>query len=127
MLEDLGLDDNVTVLQARALKPTESADIVRKAFDTAQIAERYRAFLDRWDRPDPLPGAVDDLARQLFLFGDWLQVLRRDPLLPAEHLPPDWPAIRAETVFRQPRLTVRADRRGHRRRGRSTRCRYGRP
>ncbi|GGM91718.1 PaaX family transcriptional regulator [Thermopolyspora flexuosa] len=100
MLEDLGLDDEVTVLQARALKPTESADIVRKAFDTAQIAERYRAFLDRWDRPDPLSDAVDDLARQLFLFGDWLQVLRRDPLLPAEHLPPDWPAIRAETVFR---------------------------
>jgi len=100
MLAELDLGDNVTVLQARALKPTEAADLVRKAFDTAQIAERYRAFLDRWDRPDPLPSAPDDLARQLFLHGDWLQLVRRDPHLPAEHLPDDWPAIRAETVFR---------------------------
>lgn len=99
-LNDLGLGDNVTVLQARALKPTESADLVRKAFDTARIAAGYRAFLDRWDTPHPLPDAADDLARQLFLIGDWLQVIRRDPGLPAEHLPPDWPAIRAETVFR---------------------------
>ncbi|MEV5414516.1 IS200/IS605 family transposase [Thermopolyspora sp. NPDC052614] len=100
MLTALGLGDNVTVLQARALKPTESADLVRKAFDTAQIADRYRAFLDRWDTPSPLPTVADDLARQLFLYGDWLQLVRRDPHLPAEHLPPDWPAIRAETVFR---------------------------
>ncbi|MEU6408150.1 hypothetical protein [Microbispora sp. NPDC046933] len=59
---DLRLDDHVTVLQARALKPTESADLVRKAFGTEQIAERYRAFLDRWDNPHPLPTAADDLA-----------------------------------------------------------------
>ncbi|MGN9837077.1 PaaX family transcriptional regulator [Nonomuraea sp. H19] len=99
MLAPLGLGDNITVLQARALKPTESADLVHKAFDTDQIAERYRAFLDRWDTPDPLPAAVDDLARQLLLHTDWLQLVRQDPRLPAEHLPADWPAIRAEKLF----------------------------
>ncbi|WP_433443662.1 PaaX family transcriptional regulator [Nonomuraea sp. CA-141351] len=99
MLAPLGLGDNVTVLQARAFKPTESADLVRKAFDTDQIAERYRAFLDRWDTAHPLPSATDDLARQLFLHTDWLQLVRQDPRLPAEHLPADWPGIRAETVF----------------------------
>ncbi|MEQ4717401.1 PaaX family transcriptional regulator C-terminal domain-containing protein [Nonomuraea sp. B19D2] len=97
-LAPLGLGDNVTVLQARALKPTESADLVRRAFDTDQIAARYRAFLDRWDTPHPLP-AADDLARQLLLHTDWLQLVRQDPHLPAEHLPADWPAIRAETLF----------------------------
>jgi phenylacetic acid degradation operon negative regulatory protein len=96
---DLQVDDHVTVLQARALKPTESADLVRKAFDTEQIAGRYRAFLDRWDTPHPLPAAADDLARQLLLHTDWLQLIRQDPHLPAEHLPQDWPAIRAEQVF----------------------------
>ncbi|WP_217898483.1 PaaX family transcriptional regulator C-terminal domain-containing protein [Haloechinothrix alba] len=30
---------------------------------------------------------------------DWLRLVRADPHLPAEHLPPDWPAIRAEEVF----------------------------
>ncbi|MGA5758926.1 PaaX family transcriptional regulator C-terminal domain-containing protein [Nonomuraea bangladeshensis] len=99
MLASLGLGGNVTVLQARAFKPTEPADLVRKAFDTDQIAERYRAFLDRWDTAQPLPSAADDLARQLFLHTDWLQLVRQDPRLPAEHLPADWPGIRAETVF----------------------------
>ncbi|SEF88869.1 phenylacetic acid degradation operon negative regulatory protein [Nonomuraea solani] len=100
MVAALGLHDHVTVLAARALKPTESADLVGRAFDTEQIAGRYRAFLDRWDTPRPLPSLPDDLARQLLLHTDWLQLVRQDPHLPAEHLPPDWPAIRAEQVFR---------------------------
>ncbi|MEW9555019.1 PaaX family transcriptional regulator C-terminal domain-containing protein [Nonomuraea sp. NPDC050783] len=95
----LRVADHVTVLQARALRPTDSADLVRKAFDTERIAGRYRHFLDRWDTPRPVPAAPDDLARQLLLHADWLQLIRQDPHLPAEHLPPDWPAIRAEQVF----------------------------
>ncbi|MEV4061985.1 PaaX family transcriptional regulator [Nonomuraea dietziae] len=100
VLAPLELGDHVTVLTARAFKPTEAADLVRKAFDTEQVAGRYRAFLDRWDTGDPLPAAPDDLARQLLLHNDWLQLVRQDPHLPAEHLPDDWPAIRAEHVFR---------------------------
>ncbi|NRQ37387.1 PaaX family transcriptional regulator [Nonomuraea sp. NN258] len=97
----LGLRDHVTVLAARALAPTESADLVRKAFDIDQIAARYLAFLDRWDTTRPMPALPDDLARQLLLHTDWLQLVRQDPHLPAEHLPPGWPAIRAEQVFRE--------------------------
>ncbi|MFG1688539.1 PaaX family transcriptional regulator C-terminal domain-containing protein [Nonomuraea sp. NPDC049269] len=100
ILAPLELGDHITVMTARAFKPTESADLVRKAFSAERIAARYRAFLDRWDTPDPLPSAADDLARQLFLHTDWLQLVRQDPHLPAEHLPEDWPAIRAEQVFR---------------------------
>ncbi len=95
----LDLADHVTVLTARAFKPTEAADLVRKAFDIEQIAARYRAFLTRWDASPPLPEEPDDLARQLLLHTDWLQLVRQDPHLPAEHLPGDWPAIRAEQVF----------------------------
>lgn len=95
---ELGLHEHVTVLTARALKPTESADLVR-AFDTQQIAERYRAFLERWEAAGPQLALPDDLARQLLLHTDWLNLVRRDPHLPAEHLPPDWPAIRAEQTF----------------------------
>lgn len=39
------------------------------------------------------------LARQLLLHTDWLRLIRQDPHLPVEHLPRDWPAIRAEQVF----------------------------
>ncbi|MEU3169249.1 PaaX family transcriptional regulator C-terminal domain-containing protein [Streptosporangium sp. NPDC006930] len=100
VLESLEVDDHVTVLTARAFKPTEAADLVAKAFDIEQIAQRYRAFLARWDLTRPLPDAPDDLVRQLVLHTDWLQLVRQDPHLPAEHLPGDWPAIRAEQVFR---------------------------
>lgn len=100
ILAPLGLDEHVTVLTAHASKPTEAADLVRKAFDTSAIADGYWAFLERWDRRRPLPSASDDLARQLMLHTDWLQLVRQDPHLPAEHLPEDWPAIRAETCFR---------------------------
>lgn len=99
ILAPLDLGDSVTVLTARALAPTEAADLVRKAFDIEQIAGRYLAFLARWDTGRPLPAAPDDLARQLLLHTDWLQLVRQDPHLPAEHLPAGWPAIRAEQVF----------------------------
>ncbi|MEU3415268.1 PaaX family transcriptional regulator [Streptomyces sp. NPDC006658] len=103
----LGLEDHLNVLRGHAAEPTEAAQLLHRAFDTAGIAERYRAFLDQWDRPDPLPSAPDDLARQLLLHTDWLQVVRSDPRLPVEHLPADWPAIHAEHVFRT--LSARYD------------------
>ncbi|NUT08908.1 MAG: PaaX family transcriptional regulator [Nonomuraea sp.] len=96
----LGLDDHLNVLGARAAEPTEAAQLVRRAFDTAGIAARYLAFLDRWDRPEPASGVPDDFTRRLLLHHDWLDLVRSDPRLPAEHLPPDWPAIRADHVFR---------------------------
>ncbi|MFD0396024.1 PaaX family transcriptional regulator C-terminal domain-containing protein [Streptomyces nogalater] len=72
---------------------------------------RHRRALPRLPRPvgppRPLPSAPDDLARQLLLHTDWLQAVRSDPRLPAEHLPADWPAIRAEHVFRT--LSARYD------------------
>lgn len=101
IVDKLGLAGNVTVFTAQHAKPTESADLVHKAFDTDAIAARYKEFLARWDTGTPLASAPDDLARQLILHTDWLQLVRRDPHLPAEHLAADWPAIRAEETFQR--------------------------
>jgi phenylacetic acid degradation operon negative regulatory protein len=101
IVESLGLAENVTVLTAQHAKPTESADLMHKAFDTDAIAARYNDFLTRWGTKKPLPSAPDDLARQLILHTDWLNLVRQDPHLPAEHLPRDWPAIRAEQTFHE--------------------------
>jgi hypothetical protein len=57
IVEKLGLTEHVTVFTAQHAKPTESADLVHKAFDTDAIAGRYQAFLARWDTPQPLAGA----------------------------------------------------------------------
>ncbi|MDT7786649.1 MAG: phenylacetic acid degradation operon negative regulatory protein [Pseudonocardiales bacterium] len=97
MVADLGLTANVTVFSAQHAKPTEAADLATRAFDTAAIAARYQDFLSRWRTPaDSLP---DDLARQLLLHADWLDLVRQDPHLPAELLADDWPAIEAEQLF----------------------------
>ncbi|WP_248959038.1 PaaX family transcriptional regulator [Sphaerisporangium perillae] len=98
-LAPLELGDHVTTLQARAMGLTDSADLIRRAFDIDGIAARYQAFLGQWDTSPPPAVAGDDLACQIRLHTDWLQVVRWDPHLPAEHLPEQWPAIRAEQVF----------------------------
>ncbi|QFZ24389.1 PaaX family transcriptional regulator [Saccharothrix syringae] len=99
IVDRLGLADHVTVFTAQHAKPTESADLVHRVFDTAAIAARYRAFTARWGGRTPPPGLPDDLARLLVLHTDWLQLVRQDPHLPAEHLDEDWPAIEAEELF----------------------------
>jgi phenylacetic acid degradation operon negative regulatory protein len=100
LVEDLGLAKHVKVFQARAMPPTDVDDLVRDAWDLDTLADRYRRFLSRWDVPAPLPDLPDALARQLLLQTEWLQVIRQDPRLPQQHLPDDWPAERAQKVFR---------------------------
>ncbi|MEU9019417.1 PaaX family transcriptional regulator C-terminal domain-containing protein [Actinomadura sp. NPDC048394] len=113
----LGLEAHIRVFGGSVLPPTEVRDVLEQAFDVPAMAARYQAFLDRWDttdgadrtsaggaggadRPEAAAGLPDDLARQLVLHSDWLELVRRDPHLPAEHLPEGWPAMRAEAVFR---------------------------
>ncbi|NUP47775.1 MAG: PaaX family transcriptional regulator [Catenulispora sp.] len=102
LLADLGLDAHLRIFRGTVLKPTEVSTVLETAFDTAAIAAAYRAFLERWDAKDAGeagdPGA-DALGSQLLLHTDWLELVRNDPFLPAEHLPPDWPAIRAQELF----------------------------
>ncbi|MWA06863.1 PaaX family transcriptional regulator [Actinomadura sp. LD22] len=108
----LGLEAHIRVFGGSLLPPTQVRDVLEQAFDVPAMAARYQAFLDRWDTagdadrgggagcPDAAAGLPDDLARQLVLHSDWLELVRRDPHLPAEHLPEGWPAMRAEAVFR---------------------------
>jgi len=100
VVEGLGLDDRLNVFHARAAAPTEAAELLRSAFDVGAIAAGYRAFLERWAAAAADGAAADDLGRQLLLHTDWLELVRGDPYLPAEHLPADWPAERAEELFR---------------------------
>jgi len=99
MVTELDLTENVTVFTAQHAKPTEAADLATRAFDTAAIAARYQDFLEKWGGRAPQASLPDDLARQLVLHGDWLDLVRQDPHLPAELLAEDWPAIEAEQLF----------------------------
>ncbi|MGI5131309.1 PaaX family transcriptional regulator [Pseudonocardia sp. CA-107938] len=90
---------HVRAFTARALEPTDVAEMVRDAWDLPALADRYRAFRARWTGERPV--LPDPLAAQIVLQADWLDVIRRDPRLPAQHLPPDWPAVPAQRLFRE--------------------------
>jgi phenylacetic acid degradation operon negative regulatory protein len=101
LVDGLGLDRYLKVLIGRPAPPTRDDELIHSAFDIPGIAARYQAFVRRWGGPQPLASAPDDLARQLLLHAEWLQLIRKDPRLPAEHLPAEWPAIHAERIFEE--------------------------
>ncbi|MEJ3653083.1 PaaX family transcriptional regulator C-terminal domain-containing protein [Actinomycetes bacterium KLBMP 9759] len=96
---DLEAADHLKMFSARALPPTDVEAMVRDAWDLDALAARYTAFLRRWGSGDGSLALPDDFARQLVLQADWLHAIRRDPRLPAQHLPADWPAARAQELF----------------------------
>jgi phenylacetic acid degradation operon negative regulatory protein len=97
--EGLQASGHIRAFEARALPPTDVDGLLRDAWDLEAIAERYRGFVQRWQSPQR-PPYPDVLAQHLALQTDWLQVIRQDPRLPARHLPRDWPAARAQDLFR---------------------------
>jgi phenylacetic acid degradation operon negative regulatory protein len=95
----LGLEAHVRVFRARTHELTDIGQLVRDAYDLRGLASRYEDFLKRWDHSELPARAPDPLVAQLTLIADWLQVIRRDPHLPVEHLPADWPAVHAQATF----------------------------
>jgi phenylacetic acid degradation operon negative regulatory protein len=91
--------DHIVVFHAEPAEPADVKQMVQDAYDLQAIADRYQQFLHRWGNSQPLPAAPDDLARNLLLISEWLVLLRDDPRIPLRHLPADWPAAAAQTVF----------------------------
>jgi phenylacetic acid degradation operon negative regulatory protein len=108
LIGDLGLLPHVRVFFAQVGDPTRDGQLVEEAFDLAELASRYRAFLERWDGgTDPCPADPDPFAELLLLATEWLLLVRQDPRLPLDLLPPDWPARSAESVYRRRERSLR--------------------
>lgn len=99
LVGSLGLESHVKAFHARTVPGTDVAAMAQETWDLEAVAARYRSFLHRWRDPDTPARRGDPLAAKLLLACDWLQVIRADPRLPADHLPPDWPAAEAEALF----------------------------
>jgi phenylacetic acid degradation operon negative regulatory protein len=100
IVSGLGLAAHVRVFRARADDLTDVRQMVSDAYDLDGLAARYGDFLRRWDQPDGRLPVEDPLAARLTIITEWLGAIRRDPRLPVQHLPLDWPAVRAQKVFR---------------------------
>ncbi|NBE54837.1 PaaX family transcriptional regulator [Streptomyces boluensis] len=114
LVAELGLAAHVKVFRAHADAGMDVGAMIGETWELSELAARYEAFAGRWqpwegELPDvvdapPASGRGDPhlapLALRLRLQAEWLQVVRRDPRLPVEHLPDGWPAERAEKTFR---------------------------
>jgi phenylacetic acid degradation operon negative regulatory protein len=99
IVSGLGLDAHVRVFRAEADDLTDVRQLIGDAYDLDGLAERYAAFLGRWEGRSA--DVRDPLTTRLLVVGDWLQVIRRDPRLPVRHLPDGWPAVRAQATFQR--------------------------
>lgn len=84
----------------------EHPETILSFWPSAEIAEAYRAFIGAFaplaaalDRGEAMSGA-DAAAARALLIHDWRRIVLRDPGLPAELLPADWPGGDARTVAR---------------------------
>ena len=94
----LGVEEHLRVFEGAPAGPTDAARLAAEAWDLDAVAARYDGFLERWADGGPVTGSA--LARYVMLGADWLQVVRKDPRLPADFLPDGWPAVRSRARFR---------------------------
>lgn len=101
LVAELGLSAHVKVFRAHADTGMDIGRMIEETWELSELADRYEGFAGRWQHwEDDLPDAGDALVLRLRLQTEWLQIVRRDPRLPVEHLPADWPAEPAEKTFR---------------------------
>ncbi|GAB2950460.1 PaaX family transcriptional regulator C-terminal domain-containing protein [Streptomyces pseudoechinosporeus] len=100
IVSELGLAAHVKVFHAQADEATDIGTMIRESWDLESVAARYAAFDKRWAGGHGVTSA-DPMATRLRLVAEWLRIIRTDPRLPVQHLPPEWPARQAQETFRR--------------------------
>lgn len=85
----------------------EHPEAILSLWPAGETADAYRAFIaayqplaDQPGRDAPLCG-IHAVAARALLVHDWRRIVLRDPGLPAELLPPDWPGEAARGIARR--------------------------
>ncbi len=110
ILQSNGVRDSVVVLQAKGLGPLAGKpmrELVRDCWNLELVAQDYQRFLERF-RPvlKALRGARSLDPEQCFvvrtlLMHEFRRTLLRDPQLPEQLLPKDWPGSAARQLCRE--------------------------
>jgi phenylacetic acid degradation operon negative regulatory protein len=96
--------EGTLVFDADLSAPATAATLIAKGWDLKALAQRYRAFVERFERvfgslrepPDPGTGFV----LRTLLIHEYRRLHLRDPLLPERLMPPEWPGTRAALLCR---------------------------
>jgi len=95
--------EGLAVTQFRGALDGDDAELVKRLYEPAQLAQAYLNWLDdaqslvtaAGSAPEPEPA----FAARSTLLHEWRKFLFRDPGLPRELLPEDWPGERAASYF----------------------------
>lgn len=107
---DLGLEGRATLLTATADTGNQDAAIgavraqVAALWPLDALAVDYQAFMQRFGCVETIlaaaPAPETCFALRVLLAHDYRRVVLRDPMLPADLLPPDWPGLAAAAMAR---------------------------
>jgi phenylacetic acid degradation operon negative regulatory protein len=109
ILQGTGVHDKVVTLQARSIGALSSRalqDLVRQCWNLETIAQEYKVFVERFrpvQRALKSVRALDPeqcFAVRTLLMHEFRRVLLRDPQLPPQLLPADWPGHAARQLCR---------------------------
>lgn len=100
VLGPLADDPGVVTLSSQVTGRTGDRELLDRAFDLGAISRRYERFTRRWSAVSAGQALPDDLARQLVLHTEWLEVVRESPRLPTALLPDQPAVIAAQELFR---------------------------
>jgi len=98
--------DSVAVLDACDLAPFSTKPLqalIHQTFKLGDVAHAWQAFLRRFERLVPETASLapaDAFFVRILLIHEYRRVLLRDPNLPEELLPPDWPGRIARQICR---------------------------
>jgi phenylacetic acid degradation operon negative regulatory protein len=92
------------VFDADLAAPATDAALIEEGWDLKALAQRYRAFVSRFERVlgalcEP-PGPETGFVLRTLLIHEYRRLHLRDPLLPERLLPPEWPGTRAALLCR---------------------------
>lgn len=95
-------DTGGLVLRAVPVAGADQLPLLAGFWDLAALAQGYRIVLDRFGplASGPALSPQDALIARLLLVHLYRGVLLRDPGLPPDALPPDWPGTEAQALFR---------------------------
>ena len=94
----------VDILRSRTAGLTEDLDLARRCWDLGELAEGYRAFIAEYgglDTAAGLPTAQEALVERTAVVAEARRLTFRDPNLPVELQPRDWPGREAFELFRR--------------------------